>query len=202
MRFSFNLICGVLVLLMASGCHRELPGSEAAAMPAGGRALAPAPLPSARLADHEVSEGQARVHLNVKGGFWSQMQTPSEKSQEFALLLESRHMHSKWAPLQSVCVRGAGPGQMACLKVSWRNPAVHRLRMDLTISEEGVGDVKTTAIDGEFFPGEEIRLKIRIEDKDVHFEVHGKTFDVHAADFKTDTIQFGCSSAECIFTTI
>lgn len=193
-------IGGVLVLLLASGCHSISRGSE----PAGSdsRISLAAPLSIAtRLADRPLGENEGRINLNVKAGYWSSLQSKSEKLQVVGLVLERGKKYATWAPVQSVCVQAALPGKkMVCLRMTQRLLAENRLSAEMIVGEDGPAQPETTAIDGDFLPGDEIIVKIAIEDKHILFDLNGKRVFSQASDFEADHIRYGCSSAECTFT--
>jgi hypothetical protein len=187
-----TLIGALIILLSSSGC-------TSVAAPA--RSAAASTLPSApRLADRSLALNEGRVQLNVRGGYYSELESKSEKSATYALVLQRSNQTNTWAAMNSVCVKGSLPGKMACLQVIQRQPDVNLLNVQIRVGTDADATAQPAVIDGTFVIGEEILVKIDISATDIRFEVNGKHEFTQAIDFETSKIRYGCSSAECIYT--
>jgi ribosomal protein S11 len=192
----FTLIGALIILLSSSGCT-SVAGPAGSATPSAAASTSPS---APRLADRSLALNEGRVQLNVRGGYFSQLESKSEKSATFALVLQRSNRIDNWAALTSVCVKGALPGKMACLRAIQRQPDVNLLNVEIGVGSETDVAPQITAIDGTFVIGEEILVKIDIGASDIRFEVNGKHKFTQAIDFETSKIRYGCSSAECIYT--
>lgn len=160
-----------------------------------GTAAAAGPAPfSGR--DLNVNEG--RLDLNVKGGYYSEVEVKAEKSQDFVMMLSHRNPHEKWAASSWVCLLAGATRQRVCANLSWPDPEVDRLvveqsdKTDKNITHQvqmGTG----------YFPDQEVKLTLRINDGEAQFQV-GDDIVKRPLDFKPERVTLGCSSAECIFT--
>lgn len=186
-----NILGGTLMVFLVSACA-SVPRSETAVA----STQKPAPAPAA---GGPLAMNTARLQINVQGGSYSELETKSEKEQSFMLVLERVNKDPTWLAAQSLCVKGAIPGKMACLKVSQSGLDSSLLHMRVGIGIDGKGSPQTTELEGEFALGEEILVKITITPRELEFAVNGRPMFAQTVDFATDKIRLGCSSGECLF---
>lgn len=193
-----HILGGTLILLLTSACGSVPRGEPAAASPA---AAAPSlATPGPRHADTALAMDSGRVQLNVKGGYYSNLETRSDKEQSYALVLERINQHPSWGATQTVCVKGTMPDKMVCLQLGQKKIGAPGLGIKIAVGSDNSYDPVFTALDGDYHLGQEVIVNIVIGTSTIVFSVDGKPVFTQPIDFATDRIRFACASGECVFT--
>lgn len=149
-----------------------------------------------------LAPGQSTIVTNVRPGRYFQFESPlpavANESVELTLIASNDDV--EWAPMSSLCVRGAAPSAPVCLKFSKKDQDsqviyVHKevIRSDgkALLSGQDLGKVSKM--------GEKITVNVRVDANAVHFSVNGFEPISHPLTAPVEAIRFACSGAVCSF---